>query len=529
MQFNSDKIRTAAGKLLQSLRKCAAALLSIIRAAGGLMKTLAGGLSAIGRKACASKGRLAEYGQKAAAAAGKIPGAARRLSGRAASFFSTLGKKAASAAGGLPSLGEKISSGAKRCLTSVRAGARSLSGKAAGSRKAKTAVERKPLEASSSDGNRAEAPAPGANRPEALPPAVKTERKPVVPVSSAGAARKKKNKKPVRRAEGKYTKRRRRNLRERRLSAIAAGSAVLLLIMAAVFAAVALFGPQMREPAEVSTSVSTEGNEAFRGEREGAEKIPFGTSFRGLTESSRENLSGIRRQMEESLREEYMQILDRGEGDSFHTASAAGNKLWKKVRRERKAELRKDPLLILVNKWHYLPEDYEVEPVDLPNGQRIGSICYEQLEQMLADCAEAGGTPIVCSGYRPHWYQVNLFDAQIDRWLYAGYGQEEAEAYAATAVAIPGTSEHELGLAADIYSSENMDLDESQVNTFTQQWLMENSWRYGFVLRYPQDKSDITGIIFEPWHYRYVGKKHAKKIFDAGICLEEYLDETEHP
>ena len=149
--------------------------------------------------------------------------------------------------------------------------------------------------------------------------------------------------------------------------------------------------------------------------------------------------------------------------------------------------------------------------------------------KMLEDCEKAGGTPIVCSGYRPHEYQVGLFEEQTNRWLYAGYGQEEAEALAATAVAIPGTSEHELGLAADIYSSENLNLDESQVNTFTQQWLMENSWRYGFVLRYPQDKSDITGIIFEPWHYRYVGKKHAKKIFDAGICLEEYLDETEHP
>ena len=126
-------------------------------------------------------------------------------------------------------------------------------------------------------------------------------------------------------------------------------------------------------------------------------------------------------------------------------------------------------------------------------------------------------------------FTVYALIAAMSLQLLAGCGQEEAEANAATAVAIPGTSEHELGLAADIYSSENMDLDESQVNTFTQQWLMENSWRYGFVLRYPQDKSDITGIIFEPWHYRYVGKKHAKKIFDAGICLEEYLDETEHP
>jgi LAS superfamily LD-carboxypeptidase LdcB len=97
------------------------------------------------------------------------------------------------------------------------------------------------------------------------------------------------------------------------------------------------------------------------------------------------------------------------------------------------------------------------------------------------------------------------------------------------AVAVPGTSEHELGLAADIYSSENMSLDESQVDTFTQQWLMENCWKYGFVLRYPRAKSDITGIIFEPWHYRYVGYEHARRIHEADICLEEYLDETEHP
>lgn len=507
MHFNSDKIRTAARKLLQSLRRCAAMLLSMVRAAGRLMKSITAGLSSIGHKAFASRGKAAVYGKRAAAAAGK-----------------------------LPVLGKKISYGARKCFSSIKAGAVSLAVMAKGLRKRGTDNNRtqapvsgkKQVETPAVDQDRTETPL--IDRKPITAPAADDQYHPLtdtsVPVVSA---RRKKKKKTVHRAEGKYTKRRRRNLRERRLSRIAAGTAVLLMIMAAVFAAVSLFGPQMREPAEVSTSVSTEGNEAFRGEREGAEKIPFGTSFRGLTESSRENLSGIRRQMEESLREEYMQILDRGEGDSFHTASAAGNKLWKKVRRERREELQKDPLLILVNKWHYLPEDYEVEPVDLPNGQRIGSTCYEQLEQMLADCAEAGGTPIVCSGYRPHWYQVNLFDAQINRWLYAGCGQEEAEANAATAVAIPGTSEHELGLAADIYSSENMDLDESQVNTFTQLWLMKNSWRYGFVLRYPKDKSDITGIIFEPWHYRYVGKKHAKKIYDAGICLEEYLDQTQHP
>ena len=230
-----------------------------------------------------------------------------------------------------------------------------------------------------------------------------------------------------------------------------------------------------------------------------------------------------------SLRWNYRTILDRGQGASYQPGSGAEQKIWEEVRAERKQELSENPLLLLVNKWHYLPENYTADPVELPNGQTIGRECYEPLMQMLEDCAAAGGTPIVCSGYRPHYKQVDLYSAQIDRWLYAGFGQEEAEAQAATAVAIPGTSEHELGLAADIYSSENMNLDESQVGTFTQQWLMDNCWRYGFVLRYPQEKSEITGIIFEPWHYRYVGRTHARKIHEAGICLEEYLDETEHP
>lgn len=252
-------------------------------------------------------------------------------------------------------------------------------------------------------------------------------------------------------------------------------------------------------------------------------------AFEGLFSRTREAAVVLRQQAEDTIREEYMEILESGRGAEYTPESEAQKKLWEKVRSERKEELKEKPLLILVNKWHTLPEDYVVEPVDLENGQQISSICYDQMVEMLQDCRSAGGTPIVCSGYRPHDTQVYLFDQQINRWLYMGYGQEEAEAMAATAVAVPGTSEHELGLAADIYSSENMDLDESQVNTFTQQWLMEHSWEYGFILRYPNGKSSITGIIFEPWHYRYVGRKYAEKIYKADVCLEEYLDEADHP
>lgn len=252
-------------------------------------------------------------------------------------------------------------------------------------------------------------------------------------------------------------------------------------------------------------------------------------SVRDFINSTEESVKKLKETREQSLREEYRQILDRGEGDQFTPSSSEEAELWEEVREQRKTELQEDPCLLLVNKWHYLPEDYEVDPVTLPNGQMIGSTCYEALMDMLDDCAEAGGSPIVCSGYRAHWKQVDLFDAQINRWLYAGYDEENAQLMASTAVAVPGTSEHELGLAADIYSTENMDLDESQIYTVTQQWLMNNCWKYGFILRYPKDKSEITGIIFEPWHYRYVGVEHAKKIFDAEICLEEYLDETDHP
>jgi len=92
-------------------------------------------------------------------------------------------------------------------------------------------------------------------------------------------------------------------------------------------------------------------------------------------------------------------------------------------------------------------------------------------------------------------------------------------------VALPGTSEHQTGLAVDIVDAGYQSLDEKQERTAVQQWLMKNSWRYGFILRYPNHKSDITGIYYEPWHYRYVGKEAAKEIYEKDICLEEYIKE----
>lgn len=179
---------------------------------------------------------------------------------------------------------------------------------------------------------------------------------------------------------------------------------------------------------------------------------------------------------------------------------------------------------ILVNPWYMLPEEYtEVATSSLPNGESVDSRCFSDFVKMLDDCRAAGGEPVVCSSYRPHAKQVTLFEDQVKSLMGSGMSREKAEIEAGTTVAVPGTSEHELGLAADICDYEYQNLDDAQGDTATQKWLMEHSWEYGFILRYPRNKSDITGIIYEPWHYRYVGKEAAEEITKKGLCLEEFL------
>ena len=180
--------------------------------------------------------------------------------------------------------------------------------------------------------------------------------------------------------------------------------------------------------------------------------------------------------------------------------------------------------LYLVNPWHFLPEDYTVELTPINETHKVATIGYQDYLDMMADCEAAGHVPVVCSSYRTQEYQEGLFQNRIDRYVDKGYSEEEATELAGRSVAIPGTSEHQLGLALDIVDNKNWRLDESQAEMPTQKWLMENSWRYGWILRYPNEKSEITGIIYEPWHYRYVGKAVAKEIHELGICLEEYLE-----
>lgn len=178
--------------------------------------------------------------------------------------------------------------------------------------------------------------------------------------------------------------------------------------------------------------------------------------------------------------------------------------------------------LILVNPYHYMPEDYKIELANIGNA-RVDARIAEPLKQMLADCKAAGLSPVINSSFRTHNDQIFLYNRKTNYYLNLGYDEAEAKRLAGTVIAVPGTSEHELGLAVDLTAYSYQVLDEKQENTAEQKWLMANCHKYGFILRYPNNKSDITHIIYEPWHYRYVGVEVATEIMTKGITLEEYL------
>lgn len=178
---------------------------------------------------------------------------------------------------------------------------------------------------------------------------------------------------------------------------------------------------------------------------------------------------------------------------------------------------------VLVNPWHKIERDADIDTAVVENNYEVDARVVNAAKKMLADCRAAGYSPRVCSAFRTYSKQVELFNNDVRKYERQGMSEADAQAKTAESVAIPGTSEHQLGLAMDIVWSGYQQLDDEQANNKTQQWLMENCYKYGFILRYPKDKSDITGIVYEPWHYRYVGKKAAKEIHDEGICLEEWL------
>ncbi len=173
----------------------------------------------------------------------------------------------------------------------------------------------------------------------------------------------------------------------------------------------------------------------------------------------------------------------------------------------------------LVNRENPLPDDFTVELENLDASRQFDKRAIGPLRQMILDMRDQGIKNIWAqSTYRSIEYQKGLYEKSINKYLKQGKSQEEAQKLTDEYINKPGTSEHHLGLAVDFNN-----VDEGFENTKAYEWLLENASNYGFILRYPKEKEDITGIEYEPWHWRYVGPEHAKKMKEQDLCLEEYV------
>ena len=180
--------------------------------------------------------------------------------------------------------------------------------------------------------------------------------------------------------------------------------------------------------------------------------------------------------------------------------------------------------LILVNKQHPIPQDYSFELGTIAGNMKCDARILPELFSMLQDAKDAGVNLAVCSPYRDISRQQKLFNRKIQLHMGNGYSYMEAYKKASQIVTVPGASEHQIGLALDIISDNYTSLDEGFGETEAGKWLKEHSKKYGFILRYPQGKEYITGIDYEPWHFRYVGKEAATIIMENEITLEEFVE-----
>ncbi len=176
--------------------------------------------------------------------------------------------------------------------------------------------------------------------------------------------------------------------------------------------------------------------------------------------------------------------------------------------------------LLLVNADNPVPDDYTFELSNIDNIRKFDSRAIDHLEKLIEDCRRETRDVIWAqSTYRDENEQNTVFNNKVQEYMDLGNSREEAEKLAATVTSRPGTSEHHVGLAVD-FNYAKTDFE----NTATFKWLAENAHKYGFILRYPKGKESITNIVYEPWHFRYVGKEHAEVIKSKGFCLEEYIN-----
>ena len=184
--------------------------------------------------------------------------------------------------------------------------------------------------------------------------------------------------------------------------------------------------------------------------------------------------------------------------------------------------------LVLVNKQHPIPDDYELKLGSIKTSR--GSMKCDRriiadLEKMIEDARKDGINLVICSPYRPSTRQKYLFNKKVKVYVKSGNSYMDSYYLSAQAVNIPGSSEHEIGLALEIVSDRYSGLNEGFADTDAGKWLAKHCMEYGFVLRYPKGKESITGIEYEPWHFRYVGKEAAEYMSSENICLEEFKEQ----
>ncbi|GEN56290.1 hypothetical protein GCM10012290_05560 [Halolactibacillus alkaliphilus] len=176
--------------------------------------------------------------------------------------------------------------------------------------------------------------------------------------------------------------------------------------------------------------------------------------------------------------------------------------------------------LTLVNKWNPISKEENIELIELSNGEMVDERIYPDLQQMFDDARNSGVYMTVVSGYRTNEKQQSIYNNKLKEYKAQFMTDKKAKEETEHWVALPGTSEHELGLAVDI-NADGIQSAGQEVYS----WLAQNAHKYGFIYRYPEDKIHITGISNEPWHYRYVGKEAATEMFENGMVLEEYVGE----
>ena len=176
--------------------------------------------------------------------------------------------------------------------------------------------------------------------------------------------------------------------------------------------------------------------------------------------------------------------------------------------------------LTLANYENVLPEDFEVEVANIDDTRQFDARAIDDLKKMINAMGKDGISNIwVQSAYRSVARQKELYDNSVQKYLKQGKTQEEAEKLTDQYINKPGSSDHNLALAVDFNYVDNKFED---LKGF--KWLQENAEDYGFILRYPKDKEEITKISYESWHWRYVGVEHAKKMNELNMCLEEYIE-----